>query len=125
MEDVVADILVVDDDRIQLRIASYTLRKQGHMVVVANDGVTALKLLRDTAFDLVVTDLSMPLMDGLTLLREIRADHRYRHLPVIVLTGSILEQQDLSARNEGANAFLTKPTRSDDLIATVNRLLRS
>lgn len=116
-------ILLIDDDRIQLRVASYVLRKAGYVVLSAEHGAAALPMLEAHHIQLVITDLKMPHLDGIGVLRHIRSHPRYSHLPVIVVTSSILEQQDLSAQQEGASAFLTKPTHSERLLATVQSLL--
>jgi CheY-like chemotaxis protein len=67
----------------------------------------------------------MPEMDGLELLRRIRANEQFKHLPIIMVTASGQDQDRLTARAEGANAFLTKPTGSRELIETVNQVLRA
>ncbi len=116
-------ILLIDDDRIQLRVASYVLRKAGYQVISAENGADALPMLDAHDVRLVITDLKMPHLDGIGVLRHIRSHPHYRNLPVIVVTSSILEQQDLSAHQEGASAFLTKPTHSERLLSTVRGLL--
>lgn len=118
-----AKILVVDDHSVHLRMYSHTLRKHGHSVLVAANGRDALNCLIETEVDLVITDLAMPEMDGLMLLRHLRADERYRELPVIMLTASGQDQDQRMARDEGVSAFLTKPTGSRELVDTVHRLL--
>ncbi len=118
-----ATILVVEDYMVAQRMYSHMLRKRGHTVVVADNGAVALERLDETAVDLVVSDLSMPEMDGVDLLRHMRADERYRHIPVIMLTASGQEQDRLEAEAEGANDFLTKPASSREVLATVNRYI--
>lgn len=118
-----AAILVVDDNSVNLRMMSYPLQKQGHAVVTALHGREALARLSETSFDLVITDLTMPEMDGIMLLKQIRAHVRFQHLPVIMLTASGQDEDRDMARAEGVNQFLTKPTSSRELVETVNRLL--
>ncbi len=118
-----ATILVVDDNSVNLRMMGYTLQKGGHTVITAVNGVQALERLAENPPDLVLTDLTMPEMDGLTLLKHIRSDQRFGHLPVIMLTASGQDEDRQTARAEGANEFLTKPTSSRELLDTVNRLL--
>jgi CheY-like chemotaxis protein len=118
-----ARILVVDDDTINLRTMSYTLHKHGHTIITATHGGKALECLAEIPIELVITDLMMPEMDGLTLLKHMRADERYRRLPVIMLTASGQDEDRQTARSEGADAFLTKPTSSRELVETVSRLL--
>lgn len=118
-----ATILVVEDYLVAQRMYSHMLRKRGHTVVVADNGCTALEQLARTSIDLVVADLSMPEMDGVSLLQRIRADQRYHHLPVIMLTASGQEHDRLRARAEGASDFLTKPASSHEFIETIARHL--
>lgn len=118
-----AKILVVDDNVTNLRMMSYTLQKKGHTIITALHGKKALERLAETPVELVITDLMMPEMDGLALLKQMRADEHYRHLPVIMLTASGQDEDRYVARAEGADEFLTKPTSSRELVETVSRLL--
>jgi CheY-like chemotaxis protein len=118
-----ATILVVEDNPIFQRMIGHTLRKASHTVLVANNGLEALERLAETAIDLIVCDLSMPEMDGLTLLRHLRREPRYQALPFIMLTASGQDQDRVIASAEGANSFLTKPTSSSELVDTVRQIL--
>jgi CheY-like chemotaxis protein len=118
-----ATILVVDDYSTSQRLLGFILRQHDHTVVTAIHGLGALEKLAERAIDLVITDLSMPEMDGMTLLQELRANPQYQDLPVIILTGSAYAQDNTRAKAAGATLFLTKPVDSEELIATVNRLL--
>lgn len=118
-----ATILVVDDDNIGQRMLGYTLQKNGHQVVSAFNGLLALDRLAEQTFDLVITDLAMPEMDGPTLLRHIRSDTRFANIPVIMLTASGHDQDRISARAAGVSDFLTKPASSRELMETVTRVL--
>jgi CheY-like chemotaxis protein len=119
-----ATILVVDDYRVQIRMYSYTLRRHGHTVLTAENGQAALEHLDTAHIDLLITDTTMPILDGLTLLRRLRADERYQTLPVILITASEQEEETLAAAEDiAANAYLTRPISSRDLIETVMTLL--
>jgi len=118
-----ATILVVDDNPIIQRMLSYTLRKDSHTVLTAANGLEALEHLAQSTIGLMIADLAMPEMDGLELLKHVRADRQLETLPVIMLTASGLDQDRLAAREEGVNDFLTKPASSRELIETVNRVL--
>jgi len=118
-----ATILVVDDHRVHQRMYSYTLRKHGHSVLLADHGRMALEHMQQQPVDLVITDIAMPEMNGLELLKHLRNDERYRTLPVILLTASGQEQDQFAARDNGANAFLIKPISSRELVETVLTLL--
>jgi len=118
-----ATILVVDDYSTSQRLLGFVLRQNDHTVLTAIHGLGALEQLAERSIDLVITDLSMPEMDGMTLLQELRANPRFQNLPVIILTGSAYAQDNTRAKAAGATLFLTKPVESEELIAMVNRLL--
>lgn len=118
-----ATILIADDSLVIQRLLGLTLQRAGHIVETADDGQIALEMLEQELFDLLIADLAMPGVDGLMLVRQVRADPRFAALPVIMLTSSGEDGDRLSADAEGVNAFLTKPASSTELIETVNRLL--
>ena len=118
-----ATILIVEDYPVTRRLLSYTLQKEGYTVLIAPDGLEAIRILGTTSVDVVLTDIAMPQMDGLALLRQIRADDRFRALPVIVITASGQDEDRTAASADGANDFLTKPTSSRELLETVSRWL--
>ncbi len=116
-------IMIVDDYAPTHRLMSFVLEQHGYTVITAIDGEQALSRLYTHTVDLVVTDLTMPRMDGIELVRAIRADERYTRLPIIMITGTVKEQDEVKAAGVGVNAFLTKPVDSDDLVNEVDRLL--
>lgn len=118
-----ATILVVDDHIPNQRLLSFILQQNAFSVITALNGVQALERLAESQIDLVVTDLSMPKMDGLTLMSHIRADTRYKGLPIIVLTASGAERDHTRASNSGANACLIKPVDSQELVNMVSQLI--
>ncbi|WP_298819633.1 response regulator [Chloroflexus sp.] len=117
-------IMIVDDYIPSNRLMGFVLEQHGYKVVTAIDGEQALRRLNSAEVALVVTDLTMPRMDGIELARAIREHERYADLPIIMVTGSVKEQDEVKAAGVGVNAFLTKPVDSDDLICEVDRLLR-
>ncbi len=120
-----ATILVVDDHPVTQLVLSKRLRNSGHQVVTANSGREALAHLACSPVDLIISDISMPEMDGLDLLRRMRTDEALRDVPVIILTNSVLDQHRLEASAAGASGFLEKPVSSWELEAAVERFLRS
>ena len=116
-------ILIVDDSPISLRMLSYTLREQQYTVITVDRGQAAFALLHTEPIDLLISDLSMPEMDGLTLLRAIRADPDMQQIPVIIMTASGQDEDRIAARQAGIHGFLTKPTSSRELVATVSAAL--
>lgn len=117
-------ILVVDDDSNNQRMLSYSLRKAGYEVLLASDGQAGLDILDHEEIHLAIIDLSMPVMDGISMLRSIRTNLTYSELPVIVLTASGDENELFMADTLGVVAFLTKPTSSRILLKTVANILQ-
>jgi CheY-like chemotaxis protein len=118
-----ATVLIVDDYAPNHRLMSFVLEQHGYAVVAAFDGQQALDRLEVAAVDLVLTDLTMPKMDGLSLTRAIRADARFAGTPIIVVTASTREQDQVRASGIGIDTFLTKPVDSEELVREVERLI--
>jgi len=119
-------ILVVDDNPVNQRLLHHRLSSSGYQVLIAGNGVEALSILKtsaDQTIQLVILDIAMPEMDGLTLLGLMRSDERFRRLPVVMLTASGQDADRQAAEGQGANAFLTKPVSSWELTETVQRFL--
>jgi len=116
-----AKILAVDDDPVSLKIISAILKRFGFEVISASGGFEALELIKVRAFDLVVSDLLMPDMDGLALLEEIRK--RDMHIPFIVMTACGSIESAVDAMRKGAFDYLEKPCNPDNLQLTVQRAL--
>jgi two-component system chemotaxis response regulator CheY len=101
------------------------LELDNHQVVEATDGVAALGALETTAADLVITDVNMPEMDGLRLVRALRERPRYRFTPILVLSTEGGAEMKLRGREAGATGWLVKPFNPDQLRQTVLHVLRS
>jgi DNA-binding response OmpR family regulator len=115
--------LVVDDDPIIRRLVCAMLRSAAIAAVQAEDGEEAWGLLQRESVDVVITDRSMPKMDGVQLLRAMRASATHANVPVIMLTGTLTEEAAPEASTEGADAFLRKIVSSQELVDTVNRVI--
>ncbi|MEI7555016.1 response regulator [Candidatus Chlorohelix sp.] len=116
-------ILVVDDSLIIHRTLGFTLRKHGFEVLQALNGQEALTLLEKSTINLVISDLAMPRMDGMELLRRMRHDKNLEAIPFIMLTASGQDEDRITARKEGANGFLTKPASSSEVIQAIGAAL--
>lgn len=117
-------ILAVDDSATMRQMVATALKETGHQVLEAADGKEALSKAQGERFDLVITDVNMPQMDGLTLIKELRALPNYRFTPILFLTtesGADMKQQ---AKASGATGWLVKPFKPDQLLATVGKVLR-
>lgn len=117
-------VLVVDDSPVIRRVMSVTLEKNGYEVEMAEDGQEALHILEepDITIDAVFADINMPIMDGITMLKQIRQADDWKHLPVIMLTAVGEERDRDIALREGANKILTKPSSSHEIIATLQEI---
>lgn len=103
-------ILVVDDFSTMRRIVKNLLRDLGfNNTVEADDGLTALPILKKGGIDFVVTDWNMPGMQGIDLLKEIRKDGDLKHLPVLMITAEAKREQIVEAAQAGVNGYIVKP----------------
>jgi two-component system KDP operon response regulator KdpE len=114
-------ILIVDDERQITRVLRTSLQSHGYEVLVAQDGLEALNVFEQSAPDLIITDLSMPNMDGLELTKAIR---RVSDTPIIVLTVRDQESTKIAALDSGADDYVTKPFGVPELMARVRAQLR-
>ena len=117
-------IVVVEDDPDLLEVLKESLAREGYQVKTANNGIDGLKLIKDTAPDLVCLDVMMPGMDGVEVCRELRADKSLRGLPIMMLTAKGDESDVVLGLGVGADDYVTKPARPKELIARVRALLR-
>ena len=118
-------ILAVDDSASMRQMVSYTLRSAGYEVVEAADGLEALEYARDNAVDLVLTDVNMPRMDGITLVSELRGLETYRLTPLLLLTTESSPERKQQGKQAGATGWMVKPFNPDQLLATLERVLGS
>lgn len=102
-------ILVVDDSAYVRRMIRFALMPDVYRVIEALDGVDALKCLDANPVDLIITDLTMPNMDGFELIRNIRSRSEYKLLPIIMLSGESSDECRVVARDAGVSAFIVKP----------------
>jgi two-component system chemotaxis response regulator CheY len=93
-------------------------------VVEADDGVDAMRKLAASKFDIVVTDINMPIMDGLKLVKRIRSDDAHKDIPIIIITTEGSQEDRSRALALGANAYITKPIQAPQVIAKVKELLK-
>jgi len=118
---ILGKILVVDDEPQITRVLRTSLTSNGYAVEIAGDGVSALEKLADWSPDMVITDLSMPRMDGVALCSEIRA---YSNIPILVLSVRDQEASKVKALDAGADDYVTKPFSIQELLARVRAHMR-
>ncbi len=116
-------ILAVDDSASMRQMVNFTLTGAGYEVVQAVDGLEALEYARLHNVDLVLTDVNMPRMDGITLVKELRALPSYRYTPMLVLTTESSQDRKLQGKQAGATGWIVKPFSPDQLLATIARVL--
>jgi two-component system chemotaxis response regulator CheY len=116
--------LIVEDSPMMRQLLGFALaRVKGLRVVEVSDGVDGLRKLASGHFDIIVTDINMPIMDGLKLLQRVRADPGHSGTPIVVVTTEGATEDRRRALELGANAYITKPIQAPDVITTVKRLL--
>ncbi len=116
-------VLVVDDFSTMRRIVKNLLRDLGFTnIQEADDGSTALPMLQNGDFDFVVTDWNMPGMQGIDLLKAIRADSRLAHIPVLLITAEAKKEQIVMAAQAGVNGYIVKPFTAATLKAKLNKI---
>jgi two-component system chemotaxis response regulator CheY len=118
-----ASILAVDDSASMRQMVSFALKNAGHDVVEAVDGVDALATAKKNKVNLVITDVNMPNMDGITLIRELRTLPDYKFIPILMLTTESAPEKKQEGKAAGATGWLVKPFDPDQLLATINKVL--
>lgn len=118
-----ANILTVDDSASMRQMISFTLKGAGFNVTEASDGVDALNKAKTNAFNLVITDVNMPNMDGITLTRELRSLPSYKFTPILTLTTEAGADKKQEGKAAGATGWIVKPFNPDQLLATVKKVL--
>jgi two-component system chemotaxis response regulator CheY len=117
-------ILIVDDSESIREVVSFTLENEGYNVLVAVDGKDALKYLDGKVIDLILTDLHMPEMDGIELIKEVRKMPDYERIPILFLTTESQVTRKMEAKDAGATGWIIKPFVPAKLIAALNKVIR-
>ncbi len=117
--------LVVEDSPTMRQLIVFALRRlQNLKVTEADDGVDALKKLQAAKFDILITDINMPIMDGLKLVGLVRKDSNHKDIPIVIITTEGAQEDRQRALALGANAYITKPIQAPQVINTVKELLK-
>ncbi len=116
--------LVVDDFAPMREIVRKVLQEIGYQhIQEANDGATALPMLKDGPFDMLITDWNMPKLPGIELLRAVRAEPKLAGLPVLMVTAEVKREQIIAATQAGVNGYIIKPFTAQALAAKVQKIL--
>ncbi len=113
----VPTVMIVDDSLTVRKITGRLLAREGYNVLTAKDGVDAMEQLHDAAPDVMLVDIEMPRMDGFDLTRNVRADSRLKHIPIIMITSRTADKHRAYARQIGVNVYLGKPYQEEELLA--------
>lgn len=119
-----ATILVVDDSASLRSMVTHTLKGEGHQVVEASNGKEGLQKAQGASFDLVLTDVNMPIMDGIALCAELRKLPALKFTPILVLTTESSPEMKQRGKTAGATGWLVKPFNPDTLLSTIKRVIR-
>ena len=118
-------ILIVDDNPVNLKLAADVLESASFAIDRAIDAEQAQCMLTGTLPDLILMDIALPGMDGLTLTRKLKADPRFKEIPIIVLTASAMKGDDRKALEAGCTSYITKPIDTRKLAQQVQAILDS
>jgi len=116
-------IMTVDDTTSMRQMVSFTLTDAGHKVVEAKDGQEALELAKQGAIDAFIVDINMPRMDGIALVKELRALPNYKFAPILMLTTESQETKRQEGKAAGATGWLVKPFNPEQLVNIVQKVL--
>ena len=117
-------VLTVDDSPSIRQMVSFTLTEAGYEVIEASDGDEALDKLESQQVDMVITDLNMPKMDGIELIKRIRKNPKHKFIPIIMLTTESQAEKKQQGKAAGATGWIVKPFKPDQLVAVTKKVLR-
>lgn len=114
--------MTIDDSKTMRDMVKYTLQEAGFDVLEAEDGKHALEVVNGKKVDVFITDLNMPNMDGITLIRELRAKPEYKGVPILMLTTESDDTKKQEGKSAGATGWIVKPFQPDKLVQVVNKV---
>jgi two-component system chemotaxis response regulator CheY len=117
-------ILTVDDSASIRQMISFTLKDAGYEVIEAIDGKDALAKLNGSSMHMLISDVNMPNMDGIELVRQVRANPAFKFIPIIMLTTESQDSKKQEGKMAGATGWIVKPFKPDQLLAVVKKVLK-
>ena len=117
-------IMTVDDSASVRQMICFTLKQAGHEVVEAKDGQDALEKLDSTPVSMLITDLNMPKIDGIELIKQVRSKPQYKFMPIIMLTTESQASKKQEGKAAGATGWIVKPFKPEQLLGVVKKVLR-
>lgn len=118
-----ANVLTVDDSVSLRKLVASTVASAGHHVAEASNGAEGLDVLKSRTFNLIISDINMPVMDGLTFIKNVRMIAAYKFTPILVLTTEMDATKKKIAKESGATGWLVKPFDPEQLLATIRKVL--
>ena len=118
-----ATILAVDDSASMRQMVTHTLKSAGYEVLEASDGKQAVVVAQGSKVDLVLTDVNMPVMDGITLIKELRMLPTYKFTPMLLLTTESTADKKAEGKAAGATGWIVKPFNPEQLLSTIQKVL--
>ncbi len=116
-------ILAVDDSASMRQMVTFTLKGAGYEVEEAADGQQALNKAKSGKFNIVISDVNMPVMDGITLIKSLRALPDYKFIPILMLTTESTTDKKQEGKSAGATGWIVKPFNPDQLLATIKKVI--
>jgi twitching motility two-component system response regulator PilH len=118
-----AKILIADDSQAELQIFRQALSSTGHTVVTVMDGEAAEEKVRAEKIDLIILDVIMPKKNGFQVCRDIKSNEQFKNIPIIMVTSKDQESDKFWGMKQGADEYLTKPFKPEDLVRTVKKYI--
>jgi two-component system chemotaxis response regulator CheY len=116
--------LIVDDSASMRQLIAFTIKDAGYEVLLAENGTEALEKLQSARVDMVITDLNMPEMDGITFIRELRGKADYKFVPIVMLTTESQEAKKQEGRAAGASGWIVKPFSPSQLMDVIKKFVK-
>jgi two-component system, chemotaxis family, chemotaxis protein CheY len=117
-------VLVVDDSTSMRQMVSFTMKEAGFDVIEGSNGQEAVARVQGKTVNLVITDLNMPVMDGMTMIRQLRAKPEFKFTPILMLTTESQQEKKMEGKAAGATGWIVKPFNPEQLLQVVNKVVR-
>ncbi|MDA8327112.1 MAG: response regulator, partial [Nitrospiraceae bacterium] len=118
-------VLIVDDCRTTRKLLSFYIKAKGFDVATAENGLDAMSKVAQGDINMIITDLNMPFMDGIELIKTLKADPSRAHIPVLMVTTEKDAEEKKRAYDAGVNGFMMKPVSSDDVVKNVKNIMKN
>ncbi|HOI15468.1 MAG TPA: response regulator [Geobacteraceae bacterium] len=117
-------LLIVDDSASMRQMVSFTLKDAGYDIIAATNGKDALAKLDGAKISMVITDLNMPEMDGIELIKQLRGKAGFKFTPIVMLTTESQDSKKMAGKQAGASGWIVKPFKPDQLLDTVKKFVK-